>query len=122
MSLQSRLATLITAIGTDIKSLQTQIDSLSGASGGSKQVEIDFGTVAKKSYSGTFADAVVTAGQRVRISQAGDAPTGRQADENEMEHFVANARVATNGVITVNVQALSGSNLQGKFKLNYAVG
>lgn len=122
MSLQTRLSALITAIGADIKSLQTQINNLSASSGGSTAIEIDFGTVAKRTYVGTFAHSGATVGQRVRLLQSGDAPTGRQADENEMEQFTANGQVVTAGIVTVRVRAHEGCLLQGKFKLNYALG
>lgn len=146
MSLQTRLEALAAAIGADIKSDRASMGALaslttsakaslvaainevnakpSGGGGGSslKSVEIDFGVLGKLSYVLTISDASFVVGQKIIVEQSGDAATGRQADENELEAFRTNATITAAGSARVNVHALPGTLLQGKFRLNYTAG
>ena len=92
-----------------------------GGTASIRQVEVDFGTVRRMQWSGTAADAALVGGERVMAQQSGQAATGRHADENELEFFSVNAR-ATAGSLVLYVDALGGSSLQGKHKIDYLVG
>lgn len=85
-----------------------------------KQTEIDFGTSSRGSGTFTVVDAAVSAFSRILATQAGDAPTGRSADENEMDPLVISAQPAA-GQFTLYVTPLHGP-VQGKYKVNYLIG
>ena len=86
-----------------------------------KSAEVDFGTLATRNDVVTISDVTVNTASQVTVQQSGAAATGRQADENELEFYVCNAR-AQNGSFVVNFMALDGCRLQGKSMINYVVG
>lgn len=85
-----------------------------------REIEVDFGTAPTESrtVTVTVADALVT--HQVLAVQSGVAPTGRSADENEMDPLLISGR-ATNGSVVFNIKALDGP-VVGKFKINYSLG
>lgn len=92
------------------------------SSGGSvASIEVDFGVRAKNSHVVTLAVPGLVAGRPVVAVQSGDAATGRQADENELDMYSVNAR-AQMGALVLNIDSIAGSVLQGKSKVNYVVG
>lgn len=83
------------------------------------QVEVDFGTACD--YTGVFVitDAGVTATSKIDAWQAGDAATGRVANENEMDGLVCSCLPAA-GTFTLVITAVPGP-VVGKYKVNYLV-
>jgi predicted RecA/RadA family phage recombinase len=84
------------------------------------QTEIDFGTTPVESATFTIADAQVSSASNVTAWIAGDAPTGKDADEIGMDDIFLSAS-ASGGNITLFVRGLEGY-LHDKFKVNYMVG
>lgn len=84
------------------------------------QVEVDFGSAGVRSKSFTITDASVSGTSKIIPQQAGDAPTGRQADENEMDAILFSAAPGA-GQFTLFGNALNGP-VSGKYKVNYMVG
>ncbi len=84
------------------------------------QAEIDFGNV--PTFGGVFDVTVQGAavGQKVIVLQAGDAATGRDQDENEMDAIILRG-VAGAGVVTVYADSLLGV-VSGKYKINVLFG
>ena len=93
------------------------------ASGGAvtKVAEVDCGIVAKDQLLATVTDAAVLPTSKIMALQAGQAATGRTADENEMDHFAVVAMPGT-GSVTFVLNALYGCLLQGNVKINYTIG
>ena len=85
-----------------------------------KQIEIDFGSTPKSRLRYDLAFSGVTASSRINAWQSGQAPTGRAADENEMDQFHVVA-IPSNGSIRFIVTCLSGTAV-GKYKINYQLG
>jgi hypothetical protein len=85
------------------------------------ETEVDFGT-AFGYYGKTFTvtDAAVTATSKILITQSGNAPTSRQADENEMDALSCSATPGT-GSFTLNCVASPGP-VAGKYKIFYTIG
>lgn len=85
------------------------------------EAEVDFGT-AFGYYGKTFTvtDAAVSATSKILITQSGNAPTGRQADENDMDALSCNATPGT-GSFTLNCTAVPGP-VAGKYKIFYTIG
>ena len=127
MALTDQVTSLATRVGQEIKILKGRVKTLEDkpASSGSadiKKVEVDFGVSAyPDTLAITVTDASVSAGQQILASQGGEAATGRQADENEMDLYTVNANAGA-GTITFNVSPLAGSSLQGKSVIYYQVG
>lgn len=84
------------------------------------EVEIDFGAAASWGKAFTIIDASITALSKIMVVQSGAAPTGRQADENEMDALICSATPAA-GSARVMVTPTPGP-VAGKYKLNYTVG
>jgi len=85
-----------------------------------RQIEVDFGNAALAAKVFTVADPDVIPAHRIFCAQAGDAATGKAADENELDAFHCSAWAGT-GQITINVTALHGY-LVGKYKVSYMMG
>lgn len=85
------------------------------------EVEIDFGT-AFGYYDKTFTvtDAAVSGTSKILITQSGNAPTSRQADENQMDALSCNALPAA-GSFTLFCRAEPGP-VAGKYKIFYTIG
>lgn len=93
-----------------------------GASVSLTEVEIDFGYgVTKREQTFTITDATVTPSTKITAWQSGNGPTGKNADDNEMEMFVCNA-VAGSGQFLLNVACIVGLFLAGKYKVHYLRG
>jgi hypothetical protein len=95
-------------------------DTVSGASATVTQIEIDLGASGVKSKKFTVTDAGVSASSAIVLTQAGNAATGRFADENEMDILALRAIPGT-GNFSLLVDVLTG-RANGKFKINYLVG
>ncbi len=84
--------------------------------------EVDFGTTPLPEREFTITDAAVTATSKLIVTHAGNAATGKSADENAMDALVATAQPAA-GSFTLYARTLDPVALvQGKFKFNYLVG
>lgn len=103
--------------------------TLSVAGGGSvviTEIEIDFDTcglgaaTAKYVCKATVVDAAVSATSKLLITQAGEAATGRQEDENEMDPLVCRGAPAA-GQFTLYCSPTRGG-VAGKYKIYYTVG
>lgn len=82
------------------------------------QAEIDFGPTPVYSKSFTITDAQIKAGQLVDVTQSGDASTGRQADENEMDRLSFATSSPTAGQFVVYASGVNGP-VSGKYKILY---
>lgn len=85
-----------------------------------KQVEINFGTTPRRSMTFMITDADVTTNSLLFPTQAGDAPTGRSADENEMDPMIFSA-TPYNGYFILIASTLKGP-VRGNYKINYGIG
>lgn len=90
---------------------------LNPSSGPITQVEVDFGALSERSGTFTIIDAGVTPASVIVAVQAGDAPTGKSADENEMDTLVCRCTPGA-GQFTLYVESATGF-VFGKFKINY---
>ena len=99
-------------------------DTVVGAGGGGSatvyEVEVDFGATSVKSKTFTVTDAGVSPGMKIVVTQSGNAPTGRSADENEMDVLIGRAFAGT-GQFKLFVDCLTGM-VSGKYKFNYMIG
>ena len=84
------------------------------------QVEVDFGPVPTSYGVFTVTDAAVSALSRLHVVQAGNAATGRSADENEMDPIAFSAR-ASAGVLTITGRTLDGP-VVGRYVVDYITG
>lgn len=83
------------------------------------KVELDFGATPVDSIQFTVVDAAVSTSSKIIIVQSGEAATGRDADENEMDPIHVSAKPET-GQFKVLAHSLKG-RVTGKFKFNYQV-
>ena len=122
---------VINCVGSGVTCTRSGATGTMTISGGSgtfsvTQVEIDFDTcglgthVAKVACEATVTDASITASSKILVSQAGDAPTGKESDDNEMDPLSCSAQPAS-GSFTLRCIPLRGPT-HGKFKINYAAG
>ena len=93
------------------------------ATGGSgsfsiSEAEIDFGN-SEVFFDGVFTvvDASINSAHRLLVNQSGEAPTGKDEDENEMDALALRA-VAGTGQFTLYVTCHEGCH--GTFKINYS--
>jgi hypothetical protein len=94
--------------------------AISGGSFTAYEIEIDFGSSPTRTKTFTIIDASVTPLSHLVILQSGAAPTGRQADENEMDPILFSGTPGS-GQFTLIANSLTGP-VTGKYKVNYAVG
>lgn len=87
-----------------------------------KIVEVDFGGAPTYTKVQDVIDAEVTTGVSVICVQVGQAPTGRQIDENEMDMFdiVGCPGVPANGTLRLYIS--SRMPVAGKYKFGYTIG
>lgn len=80
-------------------------------------VEVDFGAAAQrvKVFAVTHAGAQV--GMRLMTCISGEAPTGKSADEMEMDTLTVSGRVSATNTLAFTVRA--DGPVSGKFILNY---
>lgn len=81
------------------------------------EVELDFGTVATRAQSFTISDALVSATSLIIMTTSGNAPTGRSADETQMESFTVSC-LPSLGSFNATINSLQGA-VVGKYKFNY---
>lgn len=107
------------AAGLPVTAGVSGTDGTDGADGvvSVQEAEIDFGAAAKRSKTFTVTDASVSPSSRIIAYQSGDAATGRDADENEMDALVLRCVPGT-GEFTVYADSLTGP-VSGLFKINY---
>lgn len=82
-------------------------------------VELDFGSTPTRSTVATINDQRVTATSNILMLQSGIAPTGKSADENEMDTLICRCLPAA-GSFTAYINSMDGW-VVGKFKFNYVV-
>ena len=85
-----------------------------------KQIEVNFGTNPTNYKTFIIYDADVTASSLLFPTQAGNAPTGRSADENEMDPMIFSA-TPNNGQFTLIASTKDGP-VVGNYKVNYGIG
>jgi hypothetical protein len=85
-----------------------------------KQIEIDFGTSPTNYKTFTVYDSDVTVSSLIFPTQAGNAPTGRSADENEMDPIIFSA-VPDTGKFLLIASSKDGP-VVGNYKVNYGIG
>jgi hypothetical protein len=85
-----------------------------------KQIEIDFGTLLTNYKTFIILDPEVTVNSRLFITQAGNAPTNRSWDENEMDPIIFSAN-PQNGQFILIASSKDGP-VVGKYKVNYGIG
>lgn len=81
--------------------------------------ELDFGATPRISFVATVNDTRVTTASSVTMLQSGIAPTGKSADENEMDALVCRCLPAA-GSFTAYIDSMFGPVI-GKFKFHYVV-
>lgn len=86
----------------------------------SKTVEVTCPAYGVSEMTQTFSDASVTANSGILISISGAAPTGKDADELEMDNIFVKA-LAQAGALQVYIRGLEG-NIHGAFRFCYVVG
>jgi type III secretory pathway component EscV len=91
-----------------------------GGSTSITQIEVDFGTTPTAYQTFTVLDNSVSPTSNLIVTQSGNAPTGRSADENQMDPIIFSATSGTGG-FTLIASALNGP-VVGKYKVNYIVG
>jgi hypothetical protein len=106
------------ADGTVLTADSSTSEGIKWAAGGTfTEVEVDFGADPVLTKAFTVVDAGVVAASLVLAVQSGNAPTARNADENEMDPIVFNCLPAA-GSFTLNALALHGP-VAGKYKVMY---
>jgi len=85
-----------------------------------KQIEINFGITPRRSMTFVITDPDVTTSSLLFPTQAGNAPTGRSADENEMDPIIFSA-TPYNGYFVLIASTLKGPVI-GNYKVNYGIG
>jgi hypothetical protein len=96
--------------------------TITGGAGsfGVTQTEVDLGSTPKKDGSFTISNGAITNGQRMIITQAGDALTGKGAgDENAMDQLGLAPATCTAGACVVYWS--SSTYVKGNFKFNWSV-
>ena len=88
-----------------------------GSGGNLSQAEIDFGSTPRRGGSFTIVDAAITATSKILAVQAGDAATGKSADDNELDALVLRC-VPETGQFTLYADSVKGL-VAGAFKINY---
>ena len=83
-----------------------------------REVEVDFGNSIEKTFE--VSDAGVSPSSIILASQSGNAATGRQSDENELDQFIVCA-TARAGSLSLYVRSLTGP-LSGLYRVSYAIG
>lgn len=85
------------------------------------EVEVDFGTTPVRSKNFNIVDATVTAATKIMAMQSGSAPTGKNADDNEMDKidFVCASKA---GSFDVYATVIDGIMVAGKYKILYLKG
>lgn len=84
-----------------------------------KQAEIDFGALGTRSKVFTVTDADVTPASKLMAAHSGEAATGREQDENEMDALTLRC-VPGSGQFTLYADPLFGA-VAGKYKVNYSI-
>ena len=107
------------SIGSNLSISGTTLNA-TGGGGSFVETEIDFGTTNLTQKTFTITDAGVSATSKIVISISGNAATGRNADEIEMEVFYYYATPGT-GTFNLFVKSLEGP-VVGTYKLFYTYG
>lgn len=84
------------------------------------QIEIDFGSTAIKETVFVVNDSYIQPNSRITIRQSADAPTGKSADENEMDLFHIQIVQYGVGFIRCALHSLTGW-FRGPFKFKYEI-
>jgi hypothetical protein len=82
-------------------------------------VDVDFGTVAKRAVTQSVTDAAVSSSSKIILQQLGIAPSGRQADEAEMDSLLCRA-IPASGSFKLICTSLEGST-HGTHRVVYQV-
>ena len=105
---------------TNVQQAIQDLDLAISASSGFKETEVDFGIIPTNYKTFTIVDVDVTVGSLILPLQSGRAPTGRSADENEMDPMIFSA-TPLSGSFRLIASTKDGP-VVGKYKVNYGVG
>lgn len=83
--------------------------------------EVDFGTTPVASGTFTVTDAKCTSSAMVMAQQDYGAPTGKDADENEMDQLIIRAGSGTDGSFSLFIESSNGSYLHDVFRIKYSL-
>lgn len=83
------------------------------------EVEVDVGYPPQGTKTFTISNANVSTSSKIGVYQSGNAPTGKNADDNEMDPLVLSA-IPGNGQFTLIVSGVEGK-VGGAFKVLYLV-
>lgn len=83
------------------------------------EVEVDLSYPPIRTKTFTIVDAAVSTGSKIMASQSGNAPTGKNADDNEMDPFMCSATPG-NGQFTLILSGIEG-RIAGPFKVLYTL-
>ena len=97
-------------------------DTLPGAGGAATvyECEVDFGSIPVRSGEFLIANAAVSPTTKIVVTQSGNAPSGKDAEENAWDVLFPRAEAGT-GQFTLWVDCLTGT-VVGRFKFNYMLG
>lgn len=112
-TLAQRLSDLITAIGADIKSLQTQVSGLSAGSGANVQTTM---VTLDQFGNGTVTDALVTTNSLIMVTTGRALPT--DVNDPDMDPVIWSVSTVAAGSFTVHGE--SKTPIRGPFRINYA--
>lgn len=115
MDLAGRLSALITAIGGDVKAIDTRLDALElGGGGGGAVVQTTMVTLDERG-NGTITDALATTSSVIIVS------TGRalKTDQNEPDLDPVIWSVSSVAAGSFDVHGESKTRIRGQFRVNY---
>tara|TARA_R110000796_G_scaffold127395_3_gene242706 strand:+ start:187 stop:567 length:381 start_codon:yes stop_codon:yes gene_type:complete len=85
------------------------------------QVEIDFGALPVSSKEFTVLDVNANSASNITAAVAYEAPTDKDLDEVEMDALYIICGQAEAGSFKIFIEAIDGSYLADKFKINYLI-
>lgn len=85
------------------------------------QIEVDFGTTPVADATFTVSVSSVISTSIIVAAMSSDAPTGKDADEVEMDYLDIRCKAGT-GLFTMFVSAANDALVADKFKINYHIG
>ena len=94
--------------------------TITSGGGSFAETEIDFGATPTAYANFTVSNGSVTASSKILVSQSGNAPTGKSADENEMDRLTCSALPAS-GSFTLYCKSEDGP-VVGTYKVFYVFG
>lgn len=101
---------------------EPQNDSTGSGGATIKQVQFDFGVIGSNELRGVVLDVDVTLTSKVSAWLSMDIPSGKEADELEMDSIVVYTGNPIAGQFSIYITTADGSYLHGNFRINYLIG